>query len=65
MGNSFELIRATYLREVVKMIPLHRLLLETDSPYFAPCASPAVLPKLMMMEDPQAKYNYIVNYDDS
>lgn len=58
MGNSIKLFRAIYLREVVRMIPLHRLLLETDSPYFAPCPSPAVLPKLMMMEDPQAKYTW-------
>lgn len=50
--------KAIYLREVVRMIPLHRLLLETDSPYFAPCPSPAVLPKLIMMEDPQAKIEF-------
>ena len=39
------------------MIPLPRLLLETDSPFFAPRASTAVLHIMMMMDISRAKYS--------
>ena len=48
--NYRKLNRAIHMHEVVRKIPLNRLLLETDAPYFAPCASAAALPKLVLME---------------
>ena len=38
------------------MIPLPRLLLETDAPYFPPRASSSVLPTFLQMKNPIAKY---------
>ncbi len=38
------------------MIPLPRLLLETDAPYFPPRASSSVLPTFRQMKNPIAKY---------
>ena len=48
--NYRKLNRAIHMHELVRKIPLNRLLLETDAPYFAPCASAAALPKLVLME---------------
>ena len=42
--------RALHMHEIARKIPLNRLLLETDAPYFAPCASAAALPKFVLME---------------
>ena len=48
--NYRKLNRAIHMHEVVRKIPLNRLLLETDAPYFAPCTSAAALPKFVLME---------------
>jgi len=50
--------KALHIHEVARRVPLSRLLLETDAPYFAPCASPASLPKLVMMESPVNKVDF-------
>ena len=43
-------IRALHIHEVARRVPLSRLLLETDAPYFAPSLS-----NLVMMESPHTK----------
>ena len=52
---SLDLNRALHIHEVARRVPLSRLLLETDAPYFAPSASYASLPSLVMMESPYTK----------
>ena len=47
--------KAIHIHEVARRVPLSRLLLETDAPYFAPCTSQASLPSLVMIESPHAK----------
>ena len=55
MSNSLEPSRAKHLQEVARMIPLQRLLLETDAPYFPPSAASGALPEFIMMKKPLAK----------
>ena len=55
IGYLLQPFRATHLHEVARMVPLPRLLLETDAPYFAPSASFSVLPNLARVKNPLAK----------